>query len=342
MDSVWLDAIYYVSPSYRTMAMVFLSPSHYHKRMTLKLTPKDKVAIVCASTYYGSEQQVQDLQAFLRAALHCEVIYTDETFNKLSAKERAANFLSVALDPSVKAIWALRGGEGGADLLPYIHLQLDRLKQVSPKFLIGFSDFTPLIIYFHQQLNWHSIHAIAARQLLQTNSGIPIDDISFDALRELLLFNAKPKITELVALNTAAQENKIINAHVVGGNISLLNISVKDVWQPSLKNKIVLLEEVNEPAYRLGRDIKYLDRVGFFDGAAALLFAGCYKGRVDTPAAENFNAGLREFITEFAAHSTIPVLYTPQVGHESLNLPIPFYLPAELQLGAIPELKFID
>ena len=306
----------------------------------MKLKPQDKIALVSTSTHYGSEQEMQDLQAFLQAALRCNVIYSEETYKKTPAKERAANFLSLAMDSSVTAIWATRGGEGSADLLPFLHLQLDLLRALPPKFLIGFSDVTPLLVFFLQQLNWYSIHGIGARQLLKTNSGIPLADESFDALRDLLLGGRATPLAQIIPLNEAAKKDHLIKASVIGGNLSLLNISIKDCWQPTTKNKIILLEEVNEPAYRIVRTVKYLQRVGFFHEALAILFAGLYFEPEETPAHKNFNLGIREFLQEFSVHCELPVLYTAQVSHNSVNLPVPFYLQAELQLGAAPKIFF--
>lgn len=307
----------------------------------IKLKHQDKVALISTSSYYGNEQEMQDLQAFLQAALRCEVIYSEETYKKTSAKERAANFLSLAMDPSVTVMWAIRGGEGSSDLLPFLHLQLDLLRPLPPKFLIGFSDVTPLLVFFLQQLNWYSIHGIGARQLLVTNSGIPLTDESFDALRDLLLGGRTTPITQITALNDLAKKDRLIKAPIIGGNLSLLNISIKDCWQPVTKNKIVLLEEVNEPAYRIARTIKYLQRVGFFHEALAILFAGLYFEPEETAAHKNFNLGIRDFLQEFAAHCELPVLYTPQISHNSVNLPAPLYLPAELHLGSMPEVLFL-
>lgn len=310
--------------------------------MKHKLKPQDKVALISTSSYFGSEQEMQDLQAFLQAALRCEVIYSEETYKKTSAKERAANFLSLAMDPSVTVMWAIRGGEGSSDLLPFLNLQLDLLRSLPPKFLIGFSDVTPFLVYFLQQLNWLSIHGIGARQLLVTNSGIPLADESFDALRDLLLGGKTTPITQITALNALAKKDRVINAPIIGGNLSLLNISIKDCWQPITKNKIVLLEEVNEPAYRIARTVKYLQRVGFFHEAAAILFAGLYFEPEETAAHKNFNLGIRAFLEDFAASCELPVLYTAQVSHNSVNLPLPFYLTSELKLGALPKLSWTE
>lgn len=306
----------------------------------IKLKPQDKIALISTSSYYGSEQEVQDLQAFLQAALRCEVIYSEETYKKRSAKERAANFLSLAMDPSVTGLWAIRGGEGSADLLPFIVPQIEVLKNLAPKFLIGFSDVTPFLVFFLQQLDWFSIHGIGARQLLRTNSGIPLADESFDALRDLLLGAKTTPITEITPLNDAAKKNFVIKAPIIGGNLSLLNISIKDCWQPITKNKIILLEEVNEPAYRMARTVKYLQRVGFFQDALAILFAGLYFEPEETPAHKNFNLGIRDFLQEFATACELPVLHTSQISHNSVNLPVPFYLEAELHLGAKPLLAY--
>lgn len=308
--------------------------------MNAKLKPKDKVALICTGSPCESEQDVQDVQAFLQATLHCDVEYSEESYRLMPAKERAANFLSFALDPKVKAIWALRGGEGSADLIPYMAPQLKRLMQLDKKFLIGFSDFTPFLTYFYDQLNWKTIHAIGAQQLIKISGGLKLEDTSFDMLRALLLKGELPMIQELIALNEAAKQQKTIEAFVTGGNISLLSISIRDAWHVNTKNKIVLLEDVNEPPYRLARTLKYLHRIGFFNEAKALIFAGIYFEPHQTARYEMFNNDIAPFLQEFADSLDIPVLYTPQVSHGAINRPVPFYLKATLSLGEAPAILF--
>ncbi len=304
------------------------------------LTSKSKVVIISTSAYYGTEREVQDIQAFLQATLNCQVEYSEECYRKFSVKERAANFLSHALDPTIDVLWALRGGEGSADLLPYIHPQLLNLVKLPPKTLIGFSDVTPLLVYFYQQLQWYCISAIVARQLVRTNSGEPISDISFDALRELLRHGVSPAISEIQPLNNAAKKSKHIGAHIIGGNLSMINISIKDLWQLQTKNKILLLEEVNEPAYRLIRTLKYFARIGLFSDVSAILLAGIYYDEHQAKRPDLFNQAITEALHDFARTQAKPVLYTPQISHGSVNLPVPFYLKAQLQLGENPTMTF--
>jgi muramoyltetrapeptide carboxypeptidase len=59
-----------------------------------------------------------------------------------SIKERSELLNTALLDPSVRAIFCARGGYGASDLLPLIPWQ--KLSQVRPKLIVGFSDATAL------------------------------------------------------------------------------------------------------------------------------------------------------------------------------------------------------
>jgi len=310
--------------------------------MIMKLKPKDKIALVCTGTPCDSEQDVQDVQAFLESTFNCEVEYSPDCYLGLPAKERAANFLSFALDPKVKAIWAMRGGEGTADLLPYISPQLMKLIKLDKKFLIGFSDFTPFLTYFYDQLNWQTIHGACGLQLTKAVTGVHLQDESFDMLRELLLKGKLPIIDQLEPLNDAAKQPRHISALVTGGNISLLGISIRDAWHVNTKNRIVLLEEVNEKPHRFARTLKYLMRIGFFNEAKALIFAGVYFEPHHSDQHELFNNDINIFLQEFADSLDIPVLYTSQVSHGAINRPMPYYLKARLSLGETPSIEFSE
>lgn len=311
-------------------------------RMIMKLKPKDKIALVCTGTPCDSEQDVQDVQAFLEATFNCEVEYSQDCFQGMPAKERAANFLSFALDPKVRAIWAMRGGEGTADLIPYISPQLMKLIKLEKKFLIGFSDFTPFLTYFYDQLNWQTIHGVCGLQLVKPATGVQLQDESFDMLRELLLKGKLPSIDKLEPLNDAAKQSRSVSGLVTGGNISLLGISIRDSWHVNTKNRIVLLEEVNEKPHRLARTLKYLVRIGFFNEAKALVLAGVYFEPHHSDQHESYNNDINVFLQDFADSLNIPVLYTPQVSHGAINRPMPYYLKAKLSLGEAPLIEFSE
>jgi muramoyltetrapeptide carboxypeptidase len=106
---------------------------------------------------------------------------------------------------------------------------------------------------------------------------------------------------------------------LLGGNLTLLAATAGTRHQPDLTGAILLIEEVNEAAYRVDRMIVQLKRSGWFDGLAGVAvgsFTACPDaGRV---LAEHLN-GLG-----------IPVLAGLPIGHGPTRFTVPLGVPAHL------------
>ncbi len=248
----------------------------------------------------------------------------------LSAKERADILLKFMLDDSYDVLWSFRGGEGTADILPYLKANAAKIKKAKPKLLMGFSDFTAFINFMNQRFSWPTVHGPGIMQLVKNQ----IDKPSRDAVMSLVYDRKAPiQITQLVALNDAAQKKKSVTALLCGGNMSLLAISIKDIWQVDAKNKILILEDVDERPHKISRYLNYFNRVGVFKGVKALILGDfIYHDN------EEQKAVIRT-LKRFAGSCTFPVLHTTAFGHGKVNMPLPFYRRAKLELGASPQLS---
>ena len=90
-------------------------------------------------------------------------------------------------------IWALRGGHGAAEILPF----LKKVRPVKNKFFMGFSDITSLHVFFNQSWGWQTIHGPNLNGMQKSSSRLKfvrevrkvifsdIDRIEFLSLRPL-------------------------------------------------------------------------------------------------------------------------------------------------------------
>lgn len=302
----------------------------------LPLKKMDCIALTCTGSVCANKQEVLSCGEYLEKHYGLRSTFGQETYLPLPAKLRAEIFLTHLQNPEIKAIWSLRGGEGSADLIPFLHAHTHLIKRTPPKLLLGFSDFTAILIYFAQKHGWPTLHGVGARQL----SLRLVDDESEKVTLEWLLQkNKKIKITGLEPLNYAAFNKKIIKSEIIGGNLSLIHLSLKEEWELNAKGKILLIEEVNEEPYALNRMLKHLQRVGIFDEVRAILFAGCDFPEMDKKSAEAFEHAMRAVLIDFARGVNLPVLYTDHIGHGVKNLPVPFFKPAILVTGDASELS---
>lgn len=251
--------------------------------------------------------------------LHCANT-EDKRFKQLQA---------ALLSKKSKAIWCLRGGYGATKLIPM--LEMIKSPQQA-KIFIGFSDITALHIFLQEKWGWATIHGPSARQAA-------MKEVSMASIKNLkkIIFRETNSLTYgyLKPLNNAAKKNKLIKAPLTGGNLTLIQTSLATAWQINTKDKILLLEEVNERAYRIDRMLAHLDQAGIIRSAKAIILGDFTDGNEP-----NGKSHIKATLKNFAANCQVPVLQMTGVGHGKTNHPIILGQLAQLHLGANSSLTF--
>lgn len=81
-----------------------------------------------------------------------------QPFNRSNTVEyRTADFLKALRSPA-SVIWCLRGGRGASEIFMNSSA-FDEFREVAPKLLIGFSDFTVFHLWANS-MGWPSLHGI--------------------------------------------------------------------------------------------------------------------------------------------------------------------------------------
>jgi len=189
--------------------------------------------------------------------------------------ERAGSFYEYATDPTVPVLWAARGGYGAGRLLPLLERLTAERGIPSRKLLVGYSDVTMLHEFARQRWGWSTLHAA-----MPAAANFPtFDRAEFDATVAYVRLqradapwahNAMTWLTDPPAAP--------IRAELIGGNLSLWQTLIGTPWQPSAVGKILFLEDLGEPYYRIDRMVTHLVQAGMLDGAAAIVlgdFCNC-------------------------------------------------------------------
>ena len=179
-----------------------------------------------------------------------------------SIRDRVDDLHRMFEDDSVKAIMAIRGGYGSAQLLPHLDYGLIRKH---PKILIGYSDITALItgvqrmtglVTFHGPVAVSTFTDYTRKYLLQTlgsTSAIgEIDDAPYED--NLQVSN------RVWTLRGGTAEGKL-----VGGNLTLLQASLGTPYEFDSREAIIFIEEVGEEPYDLDRMLTQMQQAGKFD-----------------------------------------------------------------------------
>lgn len=290
-----------------------------------------QIALVGPASALAQKADVQPIVDYLtRRGLG--VHYQADVYTALPAAQRADIFLSFLLDPTIDVIWAVRGGEGSADIIPYLEEAQSRIRALKPKRIIGFSDISALLLYFFKKYHWPVIHGPVALQLISTR----INEQTKHDILSALQADVPATFQNLIPLNQHARTSCVITASVMVSNLTLLALSVSDVWQIDFKDQILLLEDLNEAGYRIIRTLKYFKRIGLLTGIKALIY-GDFNCATIGHAPEEQATQAKSIATalhEFAQMMEVPVLMSTEFGHGYINKPIRLGACARLTLGS--------
>ena len=180
------------------------------------------------------------------------------------ANDRAADLVSAWFDPEVDAIICARGGFGSAHLLPLLPWEKMKERQLP---LLGFSDITAL----HLAMDKFGVGRPVTAPMLKF---IPqLDADSFKSLRDVLERNnhAFREIEELT-------ENVNFSGRPLAGNLTVMASLLGTAYFPDPQGRVLVLEEVGEPLYRIDRMLTQLEQTGVFAACAGVVWGDFTEG----------------------------------------------------------------
>jgi len=173
---------------------------------------------------------------------------------------RAGEFNRLIADESIKGLIALRGGYGCLRMLGKIDTAL---VADNPKFLVGFSDITILQNYLYERTGLVSLHGPVVTSLCGATE---------ESLAGLHSALTKPTPGRVISGQTVVlQDGPEVTAPIIGGNLASLVTLLGTPYDFSWAEKIVFLEDTNEPAYKIDRMLTQLQLAGKFDKIAGLI-----------------------------------------------------------------------
>jgi len=120
-----------------------------------------------------------------------------------------------------------------------------------------------------------------------------------------------------------------VTGQLVGGNLTMLSALIGTRFFPSLKGKILFLEEIGDPPFRLDRQLTHLTAIGALDGVAGFAlghFINCEYKPEDRKGKQNSRDVLVERLSRFKK----PVVMGLPFGHGPINATIPLGAKATL------------
>lgn len=227
---------------------------------------------------------------------------------------RLADLQAALDDPDVDGVWCLRGGYGAMRLLDRLDWTAFRAR---PKALLGFSDVTAL-------------HAAAGRAGAISYHGPTARGALTDFSRDSLV---RAVVAQEDSCGVAADARTVTagraTGRLVGGNLALLAALAGTPFAPDYDGAILVVEDVNEPPYRVDRLLTQLRLAGALEAIAGLVL-GAFTDLPDEEDAPLLDA----LFDETARTLGVPCLAGVPVGHIDDQWTLPLGAPAELDADA--------
>ncbi len=214
--------------------------------------------------------------------------------------EKTAIFEHLMQDPDCDFVLCTRGGYGA---MRWVHLVDWRSVAAASCKLVGFSDVTVL---FSAIINAGGtcVHG----PMLNT---LPVTaERSRQALWQALCSGEFPEFT-----GVPVKEGQFKGV-LTGGNLACLCHLIGTPFEPDWKNKILFIEDCNEPAYKIDRMLTQMRLAGVFD-----MIGGMVLGRF-THCNQTGPGGLRELFEDRVSGFNFPVIADLPAGHGSENMPL--------------------
>jgi len=300
------------------------------KKATVKVpvVPGDVVYIV-APAGRGSPSNLTAIKNYVESlglvARLSDDIYGESPFYSNSDEFRAQDLIAAIRDPLCKVIWSIRGGAGCIRLVPYLDREFSSNPPTDPKLLIGYSDITVLHLYFSNNFSWPTMHGAMLEGVV--NGQYDPSGQSVTLLQDLI-FNRISNVFEPVMTRLDSRGPiGTISTEVIGGNMTLVEISIATGWEIKGTGKIIFLEDVGEAAYSVERSLDHMKQVGIFASAAAVVF-----GDFTSPDDANLLTLALQRFADDDEFISCPLFRLRGIGHSSTNIPLPFGTLAEINV----------
>jgi muramoyltetrapeptide carboxypeptidase len=278
-------------------------------KVPAKLKSGDTVAIISPSGIVNKENILTGIEVLKSWGLKIQTgkHYLNHYGRFAGSDKQRLQDLQQAIDnPNIKAIFCSRGGYGLSRILDDI--DFEKL-QKKPKWLIGYSDISALHLLL-QKKGIASLHSF-----MPASFGKAEAETSLPMLKHFL-FNQDYSFS---FPQTPFDRIGRCKGQSIGGNLSLISHMIGSKSLPPMKGKILFLEDVAEPMYKIDRMMVQLKRAGIFDQLEGLVFG--YFTKIE--GLNDFSGTLQETLMEHVKGYKFPVFFGAPFGHDFPHYPIP-------------------
>jgi len=284
--------------------------------------PKMKVAFVTSPARFPDQVLLKRGVSMMKSK-GLQVVEGRSCSVYLSDQEKARELEEAFVNPDVDFIIASRGGHGSFRLLKY--LNWERIKQ-NPKPIVGYSDITALLLAIYFKTGMITYHGPMVTVELDN------DEKSLENMLEVL--NGE-KVIQFDG-NREAIVPGVMTGRLIVGNLSLFKTLQGTEYFGSLKDAILVLEDVGESRESIERMVWGIANLKEYNELRGIIFAGFTNIE---------NAGFNEIVEileNLFADAPFPVWIGLPIFHgdlPKLTLPVGAWVKIDMKKGTI---KILD
>jgi muramoyltetrapeptide carboxypeptidase len=299
-----------------------------------RLAPGSRVALIAPAGPLLEKDDLARAQELCRALDYEPLlaVHADSHHGYLagSDEERLADLNQALWDPSIDAVWCLRGGFGATRILDRV--AFDPVGK-RPKAIIGFSDITALLNAVTSRTGVITFHGPVARAAMPAFSRLHFERVlaCAEPAGRLGRLPQAPDVLVPLEDRIVALRGGVAEGPLIGGNLSLLQCLIGTAHAPNYDGAILFLEDADEALYRVDRMLAHLRSAGILARLAGAIigrFTGLDRSSNDGA------LGLDEVLATYFLPLEIPVAYGFPVGHIDAQWTLPLGVRARLDADA--------
>ncbi|MGH7679175.1 MAG: S66 peptidase family protein [Gemmatimonadaceae bacterium] len=276
----------------------------------------DTIGVVAPSSSPREGWLSRGVKALERAGFNVLVdseLLTLRRFLRKEDERRAENFMSMWVDPRVKAVIGGTGGYGAVRMIPHLEPELFR---TNPKSFVGYSDVTALHLWLNRRAGLRTFHGPTVDDLVPG-----LRDPTFASLLAALT-TPRPTTRLGRGVTRCVRPGRAVG-RLIGGNLSLVQQSIGTPYQIPAEGTILFLEETRDPMSVVDERLVHLRASGLLPRVRGIVFGQLSLDRSEEDEFE-------DFVLDLVSDLDVPVLMDFPAGHEVPNLTLPLGTEVEL------------
>lgn len=246
----------------------------------------------------------KSLESLGYSVFKAKSLYTQNGYFSSTLDKRVDELHDLITNPKVKAIIAMRGGWGCAQLLPKLDLDLIRN---NPKIIMGYSDLTSLLNYITEHTGLVTYHGLMG---YSTWNEFAVSEFKAQLEQTQPARTLKNPVKDRSNLVTYSSGNAY--GSIIGGNLSVIASMIGTQDRLNFKDKLLFLEETHEEPYRIDRLLYQLQSAGIFDEISGLILGQFSNCEAENPE-ESFS--IVEVLEGYFSDFRVPAYGGASIGH---------------------------